>query len=322
MSKVLTSKVTQKRTALQQAPHSFSGVQLRSIGRQPHQLDAFSRTFLKKGPNLLASMNTRTIPDNAHLTLDTPKQVSQESHYAAAVERLFLGDQVQFSTKSDSSNRRQMLVAAATTLPKYRSLPTPCPSTHNMRQQIESGLVHEQDGAPLPQPLFLRVGHSSCFHRSIASPSRSLARRIGFCGVQPSLRKMCPTCVGWYVTPKRFSITRHTRSLVHTSSQYPKACGPCSSREGNCPNCSGVSLGLAPLLGRRYNPSTPPASRTRLSHWLIAPCVTPNASAIRRCDQPCWSSSQALSLRPSSQSVAPFDSRCVGSSMRAIIPLD
>jgi hypothetical protein len=71
-----------------------------------------------------------------------------------------------------------------------------------------------------------------------------------------------------------------------------------------------------PGAGRRFRASTPPPSR--FIHWLTAPLLTPEASAMRCWDHPSCLSSKALKRLPSRQFVASLESKL---SMREILPL-
>ncbi len=154
-------------------------------------------------------------------------------------------------------------------------------------------------------PFFFSAGHVSSRQAAIATSSRWLARVMGFCLLQPILRKILPTCWGVYVTPNSFAITRTTRGHVQRSPRNPWASAPCPNNTGNRATSSSLKRGFGPGALRRYSPSTP-SSSALLNHWLTAPRVTPNASAIRAAFQPCFLSSHARNRRASRQSSGRF----------------
>ena len=173
-------------------------------------------------------------------------------------------------------------------------------------QQVEAGLVGKDHRSSFFYRLFLTWGQCSSFHRWIASSFLWVARCTGFWWLQPQAFRMRPTWAGWYETPKRSRIKVATRGWVHTSPGKPKASAPWDSNSRSCSRCSEDSRGGAPGGGWWRKPSIPP-SLPRFSDWLTAPWLTPRASAISRCFQPFWWSSQARRRRPSRQLVAWLD---------------
>ena len=103
----------------------------------------------------------------------------------------------------------------------------------------------------------------------MASLSRCVARRTGFCRIQPHSFKMRLT---WAMRPH-----------VQISPQTPKAWAPSSNSRGICAFCPGLRRDCPP----EALALTPP-SLARFSHWRTVPCVTPRASAtcteVSRCD--------------------------------------
>lgn len=55
----------------------------------------------------------------------------------------------------------------------------------NHRQQVEAGLVGEEDGPTLLQRPLFNLGQVLCFQSSMALSSRWIARRVGFCEERP-----------------------------------------------------------------------------------------------------------------------------------------
>ena len=95
---------------------------------------------------------------------------------------------------------------------------------------------------------------------------------------------------------------RHARGGPDITAKAERL-GPCASNTGICARCSAVSFGAAPRRGRRFKASSPP-SRPRRIHWLTAPAVTPNASAIFCWLHPFAFKAQARSRRSSRHSFA------------------
>ena len=74
-----------------------------------------------------------------------------------------------------------------------RCLPTRRPRLTDTRNQEEARLVDEDEVGTQPRGFFLMRGHSSRFHRSMASSFRSKARRSGFWWLKPSAWSTRPT---------------------------------------------------------------------------------------------------------------------------------
>jgi len=65
-------------------------------------------------------------------------------------------------------------------VPNDRRLTPRRPSPQHSRDQEETGFVDEDEVGTQPVGFFFTRGHSSSFHLSISSSSRSMARRSGF----------------------------------------------------------------------------------------------------------------------------------------------
>src|SRR5215216_45948 len=101
-------------------------------------------------------------------------------------------------------------------------------------------------------------------------------------------------------------MTTATLSQVHTSPRNPCASAPSANSSGNFARSSSLRRGGAPGGGLCLKACTP-SSLARFIHWLTAPSVTPRASAISVCFQPCSFNSKARKRLPSRQSLAWLD---------------
>src|SRR5262249_2136517 len=100
------------------------------------------------------------------------------------------------------------------------------PGPPDSGRQRGSRLVLEDDPGPLPAGTFFAPGHSWGPQRWIASSSRSMARRAGFCQLQRSRLRIHQTCPMWYRTPVSIAIMSATRCKVQSSVFQPWARGP------------------------------------------------------------------------------------------------
>src|SRR6266566_5156480 len=96
-------------------------------------------------------------------------------------------------------------------------------------------------------------------------------------------------------------MTSATRRAVQTSPRKPYVSAPFAKSWGICAFCSSVKRGFIPCGGCALRASTP-CSRPRLSQWLTAPSLTPRATAMSFCFQPCSFKLQARLRRSSRQS--------------------
>jgi len=167
-----------------------------------------------------------------------------------------------------------------------------CIGAHHDGQQIDPRFVYEDDGAPFCGRLFFNLGQRSSLQRWISASLRCLARRIGFWGVQFRSLRIRLTWAGWYFTPNSRWITLATREQVHSSPRNPKLSAPRSRMSGSFWRSALLKRKGRPDLGCSWRAASPP-SWPRLIHWLTAPLVTPNASAISFCIQPVWYKVQA-----------------------------
>jgi len=142
------------------------------------------------------------------------------------------------------------------------------------------------------------AGYRYCFFGS-------MARRSGFCGLQSSSRRMCQTRPGWYLTPKRASITLATRVSVHRSVANPAACGPCRRISSSATFCSAVNREGRPGWGLARNASGPPSLRAPF-HRHTDEGEAPTRRAISRTPLPSWSKLPPIRRRTSNDPALPF----------------
>lgn len=298
MSQIQTTDVAQL-NIFQQVPDAFVWIQVRRIRGQLLQMNGRRPTISKKGFHHGAAVNRRAIPDcqqvDANLVLDVPQELNtfhtRQSRWAHQREQLPL--------QRDAAHRRQVIISVWHA--QHGRLTTWRISLGNSGQQIEAGFINENQGSPLQPGLFFNSGQTSVRQCSMSVSLRWLARSIGFCGVHCNSLRMRETWAGWYTTPNSHSMTFATRAHVHTFPRKPYASAPWVSKSGSSVRCGIVSLVGPPGRGRAYNASTPLASTADI-HWLTAPLVTPNTSAISCWLQPACLRSRARNRRASFQS--------------------
>jgi len=285
------------------APDPLGGVQFWSISWKAFQMKSVCSSIGEVSLDPLGSMDGTPIPNHEQQTRDLALQIIQELNHLLGRNGMFISFQEQFPLGGDPGNGRQM-IAQQVFFQDRRQTPR-CIAAHHHGQQVEPGFVYEDDDSPFFAGLFLSSGQRSCHQRSISSGLRCLACTNGFWGVQPNSLRMRLTWAGWYRTPSSPWISLATRGFVHTAPRNPKASAPFASIFTNRRRSAWLSRTGRPVLGGVFRASTPP-SWARLIHWLTAPRVTPNASAISFCCQPDSCKAQARFRRSTFQSVFSF----------------
>lgn len=66
--------------AFEQIPDSFLRIEIRGIGRQAFEMDAFGTAFCQKVFDSLATMNSRSVPDHQQFAWDLPQEYLQKAN--------------------------------------------------------------------------------------------------------------------------------------------------------------------------------------------------------------------------------------------------
>lgn len=173
-------------TRLGQAPHAFVGVELGSVRGQRDQVQASeSAAHLTNG---LTAMDRGVVPDDGHVTTKVAQQVTEEITHretidVRAVESIVEAHAVPHGANRESRDDRDAVATVAVT--HHRGATPRCPGLDQHGNQLEAALVGEDDVGPQLLGVFFTSGHTSRFQRSMASSSRSWARRSGFWQLQP-----------------------------------------------------------------------------------------------------------------------------------------
>lgn len=197
-----------QRIGLQVAPDHFHWVELRSVGRKQDRVEAGgsleilgdSPTPMNPGCGFRGS--PQAVPDQDHRGMDLPAQLAKE------VDDLGCGDvglgtepEVQLDLiagggHTQSSKDGDFLVGARA-LRQKRSVAAGRPASSNQGGHQKAGFVEENQAGSQAGGFFLARGHSCLTQRWISASSRSTARRCGFCGLQPRLRRRRPMWSTW-----------------------------------------------------------------------------------------------------------------------------
>src|ERR1041385_2891974 len=189
-SEIMATDVSQL-NMLQVVPDPFVRVQVWGIRRQLLQIEPNSSTLCQESLDCSIPMDWRSIPDHQHLALDVAQQVFQEARYIYPIESPLLPCHQQLSLLSYPADYCQMI-------PRQWYMQDRCLSkrrisAHHSGQQVEASFVYPHDSLPSCSRFFLRAGQRLVYQAAIAASSRWVARRSGFCGLQPICSRMRPT---------------------------------------------------------------------------------------------------------------------------------
>src|SRR5918994_4691157 len=140
-------------------------------------------------------MYRRAVPDHEQLAGDLAHQVFEEAHHVFSLKRPLLKGHVELAFEGDGAHRRKVI--SGEVLLEDGRLSHRSVSANHHRQQVEARLIGEYYGPAFLLRPFLREGHLSSFQRSMASSSRWLALRTGFCKLNPNFLTRRLTCAGW-----------------------------------------------------------------------------------------------------------------------------
>lgn len=180
--------------ALGQTPHAFVGIEFGRVGRKGDQVQARETPAqLSDGD---ATVDRGVVPDDDDVTAQMPEQVTQEVRDGLAINVAVMELIVESHTSPDRADRdaaddRDPVATVAVS--DHRRLSSRRPGPEQRRDQLEAALVCEDDVGTQPRGVFFTSGQVSRLHRSMASSSRSSARRSGFWGLHPSRLIRRPT---------------------------------------------------------------------------------------------------------------------------------
>src|SRR5918992_2027382 len=187
MGDTLATKVLQLHP-FQVIPDPFRRVQLWGIPRRLLQVNPVSSAVTQVLFHYPAAVDGSPIPEHQQLSSNVPCQVLEETHHVGSTVGSLLRHQVQLAFPSDAAHRREVVSAQRGT--NNRSLAYWGIGSDHSKQQIKTRLVYKDQRPLFLYRLFLIWGQRSCFHRSMASSFRWVARCIGFWRLQLPAFKM------------------------------------------------------------------------------------------------------------------------------------
>ena len=180
--------------SLEQIPHPFLWVQLRSIARQSLQMDAFGTPLRQKILDRLTAVDGSPIPDNQQVARDLAQEQLQETHDIWPLVGGTLDMHDQAYIHGEATNGREMITGQFDL--QQRRLSDWSIGPHRHWEQLKSRLVYKDDGALFRCGLFFSSTERCARHSLMAASSRWLARSTGFCWLYLSLQRRREQCVG------------------------------------------------------------------------------------------------------------------------------
>ena len=287
-------------------PTWFDGVEFRSVGGQPLEVDIPDARGSQ--PFRCRAMNLPTIPtDYQRPSQRTTQPLHEGDDFLGAnmvvVNLKRRADLPPRGREGNRSNDAQSIVAVPGPLPRCFTTRSPRAAIH--RLQTKARFIDKDNAGAEATGLFLIRGQSLARHCSTATPSCSRATCWGFCGLYPKSCSIRPTWSGWYDTPNLLRTTSATRAVVHKSVRYPASVGPAAKIVTNPCRWSSDNLGMGPGCGLAAKAATPPSCHARLQRFTLerlAPTSrTTSARGFRS-----WKYSAARRRRASSSAALPL----------------
>src|SRR6266700_42199 len=165
--------------AFEQIPHPFLWIQLRRIGRQALQMDAFSSAMSQEIFDHLTTMNRSTIPDNQQFARDLAGEQLQEANDIWTFIRMVLGLHKHSPSCGKTSHDRKMVTGQLDAQPGR--LTNRCIGAYRHGQEIKGRLIDKDYRALFLFSLFFNSGQRCSFQVWMPISSRWLAFWMGFC---------------------------------------------------------------------------------------------------------------------------------------------
>lgn len=176
-------------------PYIFYRIEFRGIGRKEFQMQALGNG--EKFLNIFGAMRLKAIPYNDKIA----RQLFQEaSNEGCRQHRVYIGIRMQAEVQTETGfgwsdtkggyYRYFLMRTGFLIQDRGLSFGTPCPS--DKRRHEKTAFINKDDMGFQTDCFFLMRGQSTLIHRFISSSLRSMARRSGFCGLQPSVCRSLP----------------------------------------------------------------------------------------------------------------------------------
>ncbi len=162
-------------------PNGFVGVELRSVGRKEFEMQP--REPAAGFPNPFSLVNAGVVPDHDDVPAEVAQQVPEEFADLVVPDVRGVALEVQSDAptpgcQGDARYHGDAIMPVA--MMDDGRLSARSPGLSHRGDQEEARLVDEDDVGTQPRSVFFTLGQVRRFQRSMASSSRSSARRSGF----------------------------------------------------------------------------------------------------------------------------------------------
>ena len=147
--------------------------------------------------NSLGSMAHEAVPYQGNGTLQMPVEIFKEREHRCGID-IGVGMKTKKQLHAIPAGRNNQggdggnFPIGVSTLPQYWRLAAGCPGSPYMRCHQQAAFINEYKSSTYSCSVFFTLGQSVLIQRWMAISSRSIARRWGFCGLQPNERKRRP----------------------------------------------------------------------------------------------------------------------------------
>ena len=162
-------------------PDGFVGVELRGVWREVFEMQP--RKPATERPNPFSFVNAGVVPDHDDVPTEVAEEVAKELADLVVPDVLGVALKVEADapapgSQGDARDHGDAIVSVA--VMDDGRLAAGSPGLSHRGDQEEARLVDEDDVGTQPRSVFFTRGQSLRFQRSMASSSRSRARRSGF----------------------------------------------------------------------------------------------------------------------------------------------
>jgi hypothetical protein len=183
-----------ERFRLEVTPHVFDGIQLGRVGRE---MAVGRRDARNEISDVDRAVRIGSIPHERHRRAQMAIELFGKDEHGVRIE-VRLDEQLKIQTDgaplwtdAQRGDHRDFPAVAAD-VPQDRGLSSGTPRAAHHGQQEQAAFIDEDQPRVQAVGFFLMRGQSCLTQRRIPSSSRSQARRMGRCGVQPSDRSNRP----------------------------------------------------------------------------------------------------------------------------------
>lgn len=191
-------RIIRQRIGFKVGPQIFDGIEFGGVGRKVFQM---CRTRQDTFVDEFALVRLEAIPDQHDGCVQLMLKMLEEIHCTLGVdvgirvEPKVQSNPIPFGQDAYCGYSRNLLKRTAA-LAQYRCVPTKAPGTAHQRGHEHPGFVEENDSGSQARGVFFTRGQSCSIQARMRSSSRSTARRVGFCGENPSPCRTRLTCAG------------------------------------------------------------------------------------------------------------------------------